>query len=234
MAMGNPYAAYQKFNKKKNSPAEGVKNHSLEEEVEKPAAEKEMAPVAKAVPTEPVKPKYQPPRPAVQNPNVYKMQKKVTLHGEEPEEGRKEAGNGRREEERKAANPYLESQVMTATPEELVRMMYDGAVRFANLAVKQLEEDDRKAAHESSLRVQAIVTELMGSLDLTLPVAAQMMSLYDYIKHVLAGANVEKDVEKTRHALELLKEMRGTWKEAMVIARTEAEARAEGEASQEE
>ena len=236
MAMRNPYAAYQKFAKKKPLNGENGQPHQVSaaeetavEPTETPAKE-ETSPAA-APPVTPlagVKESFQPQRQKLQNPRLYQMNKHVTLKEEEGanSEPRDSQGleDGMTEKtlkpaDKKPVNPYLQSKVMTATPEELVLMLYDGAIRFMNQAVVQLEAENKPAAHEASIRAQAIVAELMGGLNMDVEISANLMSLYDYLQYVMVNANIHKNVDQSRHAIEMLRELRETWQEAMKLHR---------------
>ena len=224
MAMRNPYSAYQQFAKKnpaKPTAGEGETTASTPE-----TPKDQTPPTAPALAS--VKEGFQPPRQKPINPKMYEMKKNATLNGEHGQERVKmvevdeetmgEAANEQAKPvEKKPANPYLQSKVMTASPEELVLMLYDGAIRFMNQAVVHLEASNKPSAHESSIRAQAIVAELMGGLNMDMEISKNLMSLYDYLQYVMVGANIDKDVDKSRHAIELLRELRETWQEAMKL-----------------
>src|SRR5256885_434582 len=94
-----------------------------------------------------------------------------------------------------AYQQYQRMQAETASPGELVLMMYNGAIRFLNLSKKRIEAKDVGAANDTLLRAQEIVLELMVSVDVaTGPVARNLFDLYEFMHRHLVQANVRKDV----------------------------------------
>lgn len=121
-------------------------------------------------------------------------------------------------------NPYAkikQNSIMTASPQELTLMLYDGAIKFSNQAINAIENGDIKGAHEYNIRVQDIISELLLTLDMKYEVAASMKLMYNYIIEKLVEANVTKNVEPFNEALVYIREIRNTWKEAMQIAKTQ-------------
>ncbi len=231
MAMRNPYSAYQKFTKKNPNPSPvEAKAASITPQT---VATKEVEATETVTPTPSlpsVREGFQPQRQKPINPKLYEMKKNPGLKAElgqerikslEVDEDHQEriSTESPKASEKKPVNPYLQSKVMTASPEELVLMLYDGAIRFMNQAVINIEGDNKQAAHESSIRAQAIVTELMGGLNMDIDLSANLMSLYDYLHYVMVEANINKDAQQGRQAIELLRELRETWQEAMKLHR---------------
>lgn len=119
------------------------------------------------------------------------------------------------------ANAYKTQQIMTASPEELTLMLYNGAIRFVNESIKALEQGDKNKSHNANLRAQDIVREFMCTLDMSYELSKNWMALYDYIEHCLIQGNVKKDVQQLKVAKDLLTQMRDTWHEAMKLARSQ-------------
>lgn len=115
----------------------------------------------------------------------------------------------------KAAMQYQRNSVQTASPAKLTLMLYDGAVKFANIAIEGLHEGDVEKAHKNIIKVQNIIVEFRSTLDMKYPVAKDFDVVYDYIYRRLVEANMKKDVEIMEEALKYIKEMRDTWKEVM-------------------
>jgi len=115
------------------------------------------------------------------------------------------------------AAKYLKTQVETASPEQLVTMLYDGAVRFGEQAVEALESGDTETFCGKLGRAQAIVLELSVSLDRTGggEIAANLAALYAYVHTRLVEADVEKDAERIREALRIMRELREGWIEGL-------------------
>ncbi len=117
------------------------------------------------------------------------------------------------------ANAYKAQQIMTASPEQLTLMLYNGAIRFVGEAVLALEEGNIEKAHRANLRAQDIVREFMCTLKMEYEVSQGYYALYDYIEYRLVQANIKKDRDMLEEAKGLLTEMRDTWAEAMKLAK---------------
>ena len=123
-----------------------------------------------------------------------------------------------------SANAYKAQQIMTASPEQLTLMLYNGALRFVGEAMQALDEGDLEKANRTNLRAQDIVREFMCTLKLEYEVAKGYYALYDYIEFRLVQANIKKDKGMLEEAKGLLTEMRDTWAEAMKLAKQAPEA----------
>lgn len=115
----------------------------------------------------------------------------------------------------KAAMQYQKNAVQTASPARLTLMLYDGAVKFANLALEGIKEGNIEKAHNNIVKVQNIIVEFRSTLDMKYPVAKDFDVVYDYIYRRLVEANMKKDPAILEEALKYIKEMRDTWKEVM-------------------
>lgn len=114
-----------------------------------------------------------------------------------------------------ALNQYKQNTVFTATPEELTLMLYDGAIKFMNIAKYNMEEERLERSHESLIRAQDIITELGASLNMDYEISNNFKDLYDFIMTKLIDANINKEIKPIDEALDIVTEMRDTWKEAM-------------------
>jgi len=114
-----------------------------------------------------------------------------------------------------ALNQYKQNAVFTATPEELTLMLYDGGIKFMNIAKYSIENNDVQRAHETLIRAQDIIIELNSSLNMEYEISTNFRRLYGFILDKLIDANIQKNMEPIDEALEILIEMRDTWKEAM-------------------
>jgi flagellar protein FliS len=112
-----------------------------------------------------------------------------------------------------AQQQYLKTRVMTATPEQLQLMLYDGAVRFAEQGRAALIEKQYEQSYNSIGRVQRILTELTCSLkrDVSPELCDRLRGLYTYAYKKLIEANTEHNVAALDEAIELLKYQRETW-----------------------
>lgn len=119
-------------------------------------------------------------------------------------------------------NPYAQynnSKILTASPAELTLMLYDGAIKFCNIAVMGIEQKDYEKAHKNILKVQRIIDEFRSTLDRKYPVAEDFDRVYVYILRRLFEANIGKDTAILEEVLTHLRSMRDTWKEVMRINR---------------
>ncbi|MBQ3105708.1 MAG: flagellar export chaperone FliS [Lachnospiraceae bacterium] len=118
------------------------------------------------------------------------------------------------------ANPYAQyhrSKILTASPAELTLMLYDGAIKFCNIAIMAVEQKDIEKAHVNIVKVQRIIEEFRSTLDRRYPVAEDFDRVYVYLLERLLQANIKKDVEILNEINTHLHSMRDTWKEVMRI-----------------
>ena len=119
-------------------------------------------------------------------------------------------------------NPYAkykENSVNTATKEELTLMLYDGCIKFMNLAKIGIEEKNIEKANDNLLKAQAIITELDITLNMDIEISKNMHSLYDFALSRLVDANLKKDASLIDDAKSVIVDVRDAWKEAMNIVK---------------
>ena len=114
---------------------------------------------------------------------------------------------------------YRDNKILTATPAELTLMLYEGAIKFCNIALMAIEKDDIVKANTNLQKAQKIILELRATLDFNYSVANQFDMVYDYIYRRLVESNIKKDKEILEEALGYIREMRDTWKEVMKQAK---------------
>lgn len=112
-------------------------------------------------------------------------------------------------------NQYKQNAVYTATPEELTLMLYDGCIKFMNMAKYHIEKGNVPKAHESLIRAQDIIYELRATLDDKYEISSNFRKLYDFVLDRLINANLRKEIKPIDEALEIMTGLRDTWKEAM-------------------
>ncbi|MEM7683085.1 MAG: flagellar export chaperone FliS [Planctomycetota bacterium] len=119
-------------------------------------------------------------------------------------------------------NPYLKTKVLSASPQELRLMLFDGALKFARQGRAALEQGAFDKSYENIIRAQKIVLELNISLntDLLPEVTTKLAALYTYIYRLLIEANIERQLKPLDEALGLLEYERETW--AMLMAQGDA------------
>ncbi len=113
------------------------------------------------------------------------------------------------------AQEYRRQQILTASPEMLTLMLYNGAIRFINEGIKFIGEEQKEKSNASLLRAQDVMIELMSSLNMEYEIANELYPLYDYIYRALIVGNLANNIEKLEEAKELILELRDTWNEAM-------------------
>jgi flagellar secretion chaperone FliS len=118
-----------------------------------------------------------------------------------------------------AYSQYQENQVISASPEQILLMLYDGAIRFTRQAIFGMEEDNIALVHHGIKKSLAIVTEFSNSLDHAIggEIAESLDALYNFMIRELTLANLHKDIEKLRVVERLLVDLRATWGEAVEI-----------------
>ena len=114
---------------------------------------------------------------------------------------------------------YNNSKIMTASPAQLTLMLYEGAIKFCNIAIVAVEKNEIEKAHNNIRKVQNIVSEFRASLNFKYPVAKDFDNVYAYLEQRLSEANMSKDKEILEEVLGHLRTMRDTWKEVMVLAK---------------
>lgn len=114
-----------------------------------------------------------------------------------------------------AANLYQGTKINTASPAELTLMLYDGAIKFCNIAMLGLEKTDYEKASTYIIKVQNIITELRSTLDFKYSTAKDFDVIYEYILGLLVQSNIKKDKELLEDALGQIRNMRDLWKEVM-------------------
>lgn len=114
---------------------------------------------------------------------------------------------------------YNRNKVLTASPAELTLLLYEGAIKFCNIAIIGLEQNDMEKVHNNIIKVENIIEEFQATLNHKYPVAEDFDKIYKYIYNLLVEANIKKDKELFEQALTELRGMRDTWKEVMVKAK---------------
>ncbi|NLK21394.1 MAG: flagellar export chaperone FliS [Epulopiscium sp.] len=115
---------------------------------------------------------------------------------------------------------YKNNSILTASKPELTLMLYDGALKFCNIAIKAIEEKNIQGAHNAIIRVQDIIQEFQITLNREYEISETFDFMYDYIIRRLIEANATKNKEILEEVKGLIKEFRDAWKEAMKAAKT--------------
>ena len=118
-----------------------------------------------------------------------------------------------------AYTQYNNSRILTASPAELTLMLYEGAIKFGNIAIMKMEQKDIQGAHNNIIRVEKIIDYLRETLDMKYPVAQDFENIYVYLSERLIMANSRKDPEIMEEIVTHLRSVRDNWKEVMKRAK---------------
>ena len=111
-----------------------------------------------------------------------------------------------------APNAYRESAVLTATPEQLVVMLYDGANRFLTQSAIAMRDGRAGLAGEKLRRAEAIIDELLATLDMSVgDIAERLQALYLFFKEHLMSARLKQDAGKVDQVAGFMRELRSSW-----------------------
>lgn len=108
-------------------------------------------------------------------------------------------------------NKYLQNTVQTATPGQLLIMLYDGAIRFCRQGIEAIKEQRYSDANTSLLKVQDIISEFIITIDRSNPISENLLKLYEYFNTRLIEANMKKDIEPAEEVLAHLVDLKETW-----------------------
>ena len=117
-----------------------------------------------------------------------------------------------------ARNPFAEyttNKILTASPSEVTLMLYEGAIKFCNIAIVAIEHGEFEKAHVNIKKTQRIIEEFRNTLDHKYPVAEDFDRIYVYLLQRLLQANVKKDTAILEEVNTHLRSVRDTWKEVM-------------------
>lgn len=125
---------------------------------------------------------------------------------------------------------YNRNKILTASPAELTLLLYEGAIKFCNIAIIGLEQNDIEKVHVNIKKAEDIIVEFQSTLNRKYPVAEDFDRIYRYIYDLLVEANIKKDKVMLERALEELRGMRDTWKEVMTKTKNSGNAAGEYQA----
>lgn len=114
---------------------------------------------------------------------------------------------------------YKNSKVLTASPAELTLMLYEGAIKFCNIAISACEKKEIEKAHINIRKVENIIDHFRLTLDHKYSVAEDFDRIYIYLERRLVEANMKKDPEILEEVNEHLRSMRDNWVEVMRVNR---------------
>ncbi|MBD1401273.1 flagellar export chaperone FliS [Pelovirga terrestris] len=118
-------------------------------------------------------------------------------------------------------NLYKNAQILNASPEQILMMLYDGAIRFCREAQVAMAAKDLRTQADKISRAMAIVTEFSNTLNREVggEIAENLDALYAFMNRELVRANLEKDAGGVKTVEVLLSDLRETWAEAIDLNR---------------
>lgn len=118
-----------------------------------------------------------------------------------------------------AYNAYANSKINTATPAQLTLMLYDGAIKFSNIALEAMKYKNYEKTNTYIQKTERIIEEFRSTLDFKYPVAHEFENVYKMLSEKLLFANLKKDTEVLEDVIKHLRTMRNTWEEVMRLAK---------------
>ena len=114
---------------------------------------------------------------------------------------------------------YANNKINTASPADLTLMLYEGAIKFCNIAIVAIENNELEKAHKNIMKVEHIIEEFQATLNYKYVTAKDFNEVYSYLMDRLVQANIKKDKEILEEVLKHLRTMRDTWKEVMKLTK---------------
>ena len=120
-----------------------------------------------------------------------------------------------------AAEAYKRQQVLTATPEQLTLMLYNGCLKFIGEGIEAVKGKKYEDANTSLQKAQRIISEFRLTLNMDYEISHQLFPLYNYVYDRLVEGNMKSDTAPLDEAKEIITELRDAWVGAMKKARAE-------------
>jgi flagellar protein FliS len=117
---------------------------------------------------------------------------------------------------------YRRQNVLTASPIELIVMLYDGLRKNIILAERAIKRRDMESANSHLIKAQNIVSELMNCLDLSFQISEDLMRIYDFLFRGLVECNVKKNADNLQDYLAIVDDLRGAWAEVNSMQKSAA------------
>ncbi len=110
---------------------------------------------------------------------------------------------------------YQNTRIMTASPAELTLMLYEGAIKFGNIAIVAMQNNEPATAHENVVKVEKIIQNFRDTLDRKYPIWEDFEKVYAYLLRRCHEANIAKDPAIMEEVVKHLRSMRDNWKDVM-------------------
>jgi len=120
-----------------------------------------------------------------------------------------------------AQNQYLEQSILTASPADLVTMLYEAAIKNIKYSIIAIDDKNYELSNNHIKKSQDIVDELIKELDLSYDLSSDILMLYEFILMELVESNISKDNQKLKVTEDLLTQMCQTWKTAVQSSRVQ-------------
>ena len=121
----------------------------------------------------------------------------------------------------RSAEVYRQQQVMTATPEALTLMLYNGAIKFINESIESSKKKEYEKANTSCIKAQNIISEFRLTLKMEYEISKNLLALYNYAYDRLVEGSMNEDITKLEEAKDILSELRDAWAQAMKAVKNE-------------
>ena len=121
----------------------------------------------------------------------------------------------------RSAEVYRQQQVMTATPEALTLMLYNGAIKFINESIESSKKKEYEKANTSCIKAQNIISEFRLTLKMEYEISKNLLALYNYAYDRLVEGNMNEDITNLEEAKGILSELRDAWNQAMKAVKNE-------------
>lgn len=118
-----------------------------------------------------------------------------------------------------AYSQYNNSKILTASPAELTLLLYEGAIKFGNIAIVKMEQKDIEGAHKNIVKVEKIIDYLRETLDMKYAVAQDFERIYTYLSTRIVDSMLSKDPKDMEEVVMHLRSVRDNWKEVMKRAK---------------
>lgn len=110
---------------------------------------------------------------------------------------------------------YQQSSVQTAPPNQLLIMLYEGAIRFTKAGIEGIHKRNLEMTNTNLKKAQAVINELTASLNYDYPISKDLARIYEYMLHQLIQSNMRKDAALAKEVLAHLEDLRDTWKQVI-------------------
>ena len=110
---------------------------------------------------------------------------------------------------------YTRNKILTASPAELTLMLYEGAIKFCNIAIMGIEQGNIQKSHDNIMKVERIIEEFQITLNFDYAIANDYNNVYNYLIRRLREANMTKDKAILEEVNGHIHTLRDAWKEVM-------------------